>query len=525
GHVAGCVKQEMVDQLIRAFRVRGHRIARLDPLGSEPPPFPELQLEHYGLTEADLDTRFSCRALCMEGLQPLRDILSRLHNTYCRSIGVQFMHIDDHDIKFWLQERMESTENRRKIPREEQLRILTRLTDGEIFESFLQKKFVGAKRFSLEGAESLIPLLDLALEDAGEHGIDEIVIGMAHRGRINVLANIMQKSAGQIFREFVDKDPGLHFGRGDVKYHQGYASTWTTSRGKRIRLELCFNPSHLEFVGPVVLGRVRARQDRRNDRYVKVMGLVIHGDAAFAGQGVVPEMLNMSEIPGYRTGGTLHVIVNNQVGFTTPPSQARSSTYPSDVAKMLQIPILHVNGEDPEAVAQAIHLAMDFRERFHKDVVIDMYCYRRHGHNEGDDPTFTQPVLYSHIRQRQSTREGYLESLLKLGEVTREEADDIAVKRLEHLEAELSKSLDPEYDYEIHLAGGVWSHYRGGPDSAVPEVPTWVPRERLHEVLLAMNRVPEAFFPHPKVPKLLFEARQEMAEGKRPLDRGSAEAQ
>ncbi len=521
--VADCVQQEQVDQLIRAYRVRGHRIAQLDPLGSEPPPFPELQLEHYGLSEKDLNVKFSCKALGFEGLHPLRDILQRLQNTYCGTIGVQFMHIDDPTIKFWLQERMESTENKIKLPREEQLRILTRLTDAELFESFLQKKFVGAKRFSLEGGESLIPLLDLMLEDAGNHGVDEVIIGMAHRGRINVLANIMQKDAGQIFREFSDKDPGIHFGRGDVKYHQGYASTWHTSSGKKLHLELCFNPSHLEFVGPVVLGRVRARQDRRSDRY-KVMGLVIHGDAAFPGQGVVQEQLNMSEIPGYRVGGTLHVIVNNQIGFTTSPGQARSSTYPSDVAKMLQIPILHVNGEHPEAVAQAIHLAMEFREKFHKDVVIDMYCYRRHGHNEGDDPTFTQPVLYEHVRQRKSVREGYLESLLKLGEVTREEADEIVVKRLEHLESELNKSRDPNFDYQFHLARGVWSHYRGGPDAAVPEVPTSVPKEQVQKLLRTMVEYPPDFIPHEKIPKLVVESRLAMADGKKPVDWGTAEA-
>lgn len=521
--IADCVKQEMVDQLIRAYRVRGHRIARLDPLGSEPAPFAELQLEHYGLTESDLNVKFSCKALGFEGLHPLQDILSRLRNTYCGTIGVQFMHIDDPTIKFWLQERMESTENKRKLPREEQLRILTRLTDAELFEGFLQKKFVGAKRFSLEGGESLIPLLDLMLEDAAEHGVDEVIIGMAHRGRINVLANIMQKDAGQIFREFSDKDPGIHFGRGDVKYHQGYASNWTTSTGKKVHLELCFNPSHLEFVGPVVLGRVRARQDRRSDRY-KVMGLVIHGDAAFPGQGVVQEQLNMSEIPGYRVGGTLHVIVNNQIGFTTAPGQARSSTYPSDVAKMLQIPILHVNGEHPEAVAVAIHLAMEFREKFHKDVIIDMYCYRRHGHNEGDDPTFTQPVLYEHVRQRKSVREGYLESLLTLGEVTRAEADEIVVKRLEHLESELNKSRDPNFDYQFHLARGVWSQYRGGPDAAVPEVPTSLTREQIGKLLRQMVEFPGDFTPHAKIPKLLVESRLAMAEGQKPFDWATGEA-
>src|SRR5205814_1794291 len=276
-----------------------------------------------------------------------------------------------------------------------------------IFEEFIRKKFIGAKSFSLEGAESLIPLLDLAIERAGEHGIDEIVLGMPHRGRLNVLANIMAKSPRQIFREFADLDPDLYVGgRGDVKYHLGYSSDWETVTGRKIHLSLCFNPSHLEFVDPVAVGRMRAKQDRVGDSdRRRGMVILIHGDAAFAGEGIVQETLNLSQLPGYTIGGTLHVIVNNQIGFTTGPEEARSTQYASDVAKMLQIPIFHVNGEDPEAVAQVVRLGMDFRREFRRDVVINMYAYRRLGHNEGDEPTFTQPVLYRAIANRIPVRE------------------------------------------------------------------------------------------------------------------------
>lgn len=522
--VADALKQERVDQLIRAYRVRGHRIAQLDPLGGEPPSFPELELDHYGLTEADLDLRFSAR--CMElGVIPLGEILEILHNTYCRSIGVQYMHIDDPEPKFWLQEMMESTQNIRSLSRKEQLRILTRLTDAAIFEEFLHKKYVGMKRFGLEGAESLIPLLDLALEQAGEHGVTDIVMGMAHRGRLNVMANIMQKSPALVFREFEDADPEQHFGRGDVKYHLGLHSRWTTSAGKEIDLSLCFNPSHLEFVGPVVLGRVRSRQDRLKGNYGSCMGVIIHGDAAFAGQGVVAEMLNMSEIPGFRTGGSLHIILNNQVGFTTDPGQSRSSHYATDVAKMLQIPIFHVNGEDPEAVAQATWLAMQFRHEFDRDVVIDMYCYRRYGHNEGDDPTYTQPAMYRAIEKRKSVRQGYLDNLIRMGEVTEEEADQIAVRQREQLEEGLERARQPDFDYQSQekQSRGVWSNYRGGKDSGVPDVATKVPLKKLKGYLKSLSQLPDDFTPHPKIPRILLEPRKAMAEGEEPINWGAAE--
>ena len=516
-------RQERVDQLIRAYRVRGHRTAHLDPLGSVPEPFPELQLSHYGLTENDLKTQFWALSLGLPDPVPLQQILQTLHNTYCRAVGVQYMHIDDPEPKFWLQQTMETTQNVRALSHSEQLRILTRLTDAEIFEEFIHKKYVGAKRFGLEGAESLIPLLDLALEDAGEFGIEDIVIGMAHRGRLNVMANIMQKDAGQIFREFDDTDPELHFGRGDVKYHLGHRSVWTTSTGKEIELALCFNPSHLEFVGAVVLGRVRARQEILGaGSHSRVMGIVIHGDAAFAGQGVVQEMLNLSEIPGYSVGGTIHIIVNNQVGFTTSPRQARSGLYPTDVAKMLQIPIIHVNGEHPEAVAQAIRLAMEYREKFHKDVVIDMWCYRRRGHNEGDDPTYTQPLMYKQIDKMPSVRERYIESLMKLPQaaLTREEGDDIARRRREYLEAELAKARQKDYDYR---SMGSQGGYRGGLDKDVPEVATEVDPAVLAGLLEKLVTLPEGFTPNPKLPRVLLEPRREMAAGQRPLDWGGAE--
>lgn len=519
-------KQEKVDQLIRAFRVRGHRIAKLDPLGRQSGSFSELELSHYGLSESDLDLVFSAYSLGHSTLK-LREILEILHSTYCRAIGVQYMHIDDPEPKFWLQEKMESTRNQRDLPRESQVRILTRLTDAAIFEEFLAKKYVGAKRFGLEGGESLIPLLDLALEQAGDHGVNDIVLGMAHRGRLNVMANIMGKSPSLVFREFEDSDPQCSFGRGDVKYHLGLSSKWRTESGREIDLTLCFNPSHLEFVGPVVLGRVRARQDRLKDNFTRVMGVIIHGDAAFAGQGVVQEMLNMSEIPGFRTGGTLHIILNNQIGFTTGPEQARSSHYATDVAKMLQIPIFHVNGEDPEAVAQATWLAMEFRHQFKKDVVIDMYCFRKHGHNEGDDPTVTQPSMYRQIKGKVSVREAYLQRLVGYGEIQAEEAEAIAVQRRESLEEDLARARDPKFDYRAHqeqeLNRGFWSSYRGGKDANVPDVNTNVTDERAKDLLLKISRLPEGFSCHPKTERLVLGRRAEAATDEKPLDWGTAE--
>src|SRR5215467_2231802 len=519
------ILQERVDQLIRNYRVRGHMAAQLDPLGISRATPPELDLEFYGFTEQDLERRFSCEAMCGGNTLTLCQIVDRLRETYCRSIGVQFMHIDDSFVRHWLQERMESGGNRLNLSRSEQIRILTRLTDAVIFEEFIRKKFIGAKSFSLEGAESLIPLLDLSIERAGEHGIDEIVLGMAHRGRLNVLANIMGKSPRQIFREFADLDPDLYVGgRGDVKYHLGYSSDWETISGRKIHLSLCFNPSHLEFVNPVALGRMRAKQDRARDaERTRGMVILIHGDAAFAGEGVVQETLNLSQLDAYTVGGTLHIIINNQIGFTTSPSETKSSVYATDVAKMLQIPIFHVNGEDPEAVAQVVRLAMDFRHEFKRDVVIDMYGYRRHGHNEGDEPFFTHPLLYRAIKQRKPVRESYVDHLLTLQGVTSSEADEIAVSRHEHLEQELSQATSDSYTVPSETPRGIWSGYVGEPDRDVEEVDTSVDRDRLVELLEMQTSLPLDFHPHPKIESGI-RIRRKIARGERPLDWAAGEA-
>ncbi len=516
--------QDRINQLIRNYRVRGHRIARIDPLGLPRPVPPELDPAFVGLTEADMNLPVASQTLQCEGPLTVRKIIERLQNTYCQSIGAQYMHIDDVAVRRWLQKRMEGTENRLQLAREEQMRILTRLTDAVTFEEFIRKKFVGAKSFSLEGSESLIPLLDLAIEKAGAQGIREIVLGMAHRGRLNVLANILGKNPREIFREFADADPELYVGRGDVKYHLGYSSDWKTASGQNVHLSLCFNPSHLEFVNPIVLGRTRAKQDRADDsERVHGMALLIHGDAAFAGEGITQETLNLSQLAGYSTGGTLHVIINNQIGFTTSPEEGRSSAYATDVARMLQVPIFHVNGEDPEAVAQVVQLAMDFRLTFKRDVFIDMYAYRRFGHNEGDEPSFTQPTLYRAIGKRKSVREGYLDHLLKLNEISRDEADQIAAQRHDQLEKELSVAHSEDYRPPNEGLRGVWSDFTGGPESGTKDVQTGAEKDRLAALLEKQTELPADFHPHPKIKRLL-EARRAMAQEKEPVDWSAAEA-
>ena len=524
-HEDVAVLQRLVEQLIRNYRVRGHIVAQVDPLGRPRPEPPELDPAYFGITEADLDRRVSIESPGGRDTRTVCEVYQRMRNTYCRYVGAQFMHIDDLHVREWLQRRMESTENRIELGRSEQLRILTRLTDAVIFEEFLQKKYVGAKSFSLEGAETLIPLLGTAIERAASLGFDEVVMGMPHRGRLNVLANILGKSPQLIFREFEDLDPSLYIGGGDVKYHLGHTlRDYRTPEGRLIQVGLAFNPSHLEYVDPLVLGRGRAKQDRIGDaHHTRVLTMMIHGDAAFAGEGVVQETLNLSELAGYSTGGTLHVIINNQLGFTTPPEQGRSSVYATDVAKMLQIPIFHVNGERPEAVAQVVHLALDFRTTFQRDVVIDMYCYRRRGHNEGDEPSFTQPLMYEAINKRESVRDAYLSHLLELGGVTREEADRIADQRRQRLERELSVARSETYMRPDEEMTGVWEGYFGGPEAGVEEVATGVPKERLMKLLRRLTVVPEGFHLNPKLERPMQQRRQ-MAEGKRPLDWSAAEA-
>lgn len=524
GASESAVLQERIDQLIRNYRVRGHIAAEIDPLGAERPRPPELDPDFYGFTDEHMKMMFSTEWSGGAEQRTLADILEWLQTTYCRSIGVQFMHIDSLQVRSWLRDRMEKSGNRIRLSRDEQIRILRRLCDAVTFEEFVQKKYVGAKSFSLEGAESLIPLIDMTIEHAGSQGIGLVVLGMAHRGRLNILANIMGKRPSRIFREFEDCDPELQMGRGDVKHHLGYSSDWETVSGKSIHLTLCFNPSHLEFVNPVALGRLRGKQDDLGDYdRRKSMGILIHGDAAFAGEGVVQESLNLSELTGYRTGGTLHIVVNNQIGFTTSASEGRSCTYATDVARMLQIPIFHVNGEDPEAVAQVVKLAMDFRERYHRDVIIDMYCFRRRGHNEGDEPAFTQPKMYDVIRQRKTVFESYFESMLSMNEVTREEADEILERRAQTLEDELTEARKDDFQLrEDDARGNTWNEFFGGPVTQADQVETGVARERFQQYLGQVFTPPSDFAPHPRL-KRTIAARKKMLAGEAPFDWGAAE--
>ena len=417
-------KVARVHELIHAYRVRGHLMADTDPLEYKQRRHPDLDITNHGLTLWDLDRTFPTGGFGGEPFLTLRKILGILRDSYCRGTGIEYMHIQDPDQRRWIQSKVEVPYEKQTA--EEQLRILRKLNAAEAFETFLQTKYVGQKRFSLEGGESVIALLDRIMCEAADEGMDEICIGMPHRGRLNVLANIAGKSYGQIFREFEGtQDPNSVQGSGDVKYHLGTEGEFVSDAGNSTRVYLAANPSHLEAVDPVLEGITRAKQDRINlaGTAFTVLPIMLHGDAAFAGQGVVAETLNLSQLRGYRTGGTIHVVINNQVGFTTAPSQSRSSTYSTDVARMVQAPIFHVNGDDPEACVRVAELAYEFRQKFHKDVVIDMVCYRRRGHNEGDDPSMTQPLMYNLIEAKRSVRKLYTEALIGRGDITPDEAE------------------------------------------------------------------------------------------------------
>ncbi|MFD9461447.1 multifunctional oxoglutarate decarboxylase/oxoglutarate dehydrogenase thiamine pyrophosphate-binding subunit/dihydrolipoyllysine-residue succinyltransferase subunit [Streptomyces sp. NPDC060027] len=423
-HDDDVTKAARVFELIHSYRVRGHVMADTDPLEYRQRKHPDLDITEHGLTLWDLEREFAVGGFAGKSLMKLRDILGVLRDSYCRTTGIEFMHIQDPKQRKWIQDRIERPHT--KPEREEQLRILRRLNAAEAFETFLQTKYVGQKRFSLEGGESVIPLLDAVIDSAAESRLDEVVIGMAHRGRLNVLANIVGKSYAQIFREFEGNlDPKSMHGSGDVKYHLGAQGTFTGLDGEQIKVALAANPSHLETVDPVIEGIVRARQDiiNKGGTDFTVLPVALHGDAAFAGQGVVAETLNMSQLRGYRTGGTVHIVINNQVGFTAAPESSRSSMYATDVARMIEAPIFHVNGDDPEAVVRVARLAFEFRQAFNKDVVIDLICYRRRGHNESDNPAFTQPLMYDLIDKKRSVRKLYTESLIGRGDITLEEAE------------------------------------------------------------------------------------------------------
>src|SRR4051794_27956167 len=486
-------KQARILELIHAYRVRGHLMADTDPLEYRQRSHPDLEIESHGLTMWDLDREFAAGSFGGEGrpFMKLRNILGILRDSYCRTTGIEYMHIMDPEQRRWIQERVERPHT--KPPRQEQLRILLKLNQAEAFETFLQTKFVGQKRFSLEGGETTIPLIDELCEAAAEAGLDEVTMGMAHRGRLNVLANIVGKKYSQIFREFEGNiDPRTVQGSGDVKYHLGAEGEFVSGLGDKIKVSVAANPSHLEAVDPVLEGIARAKQDvlNRGAEY-PVLPLLVHGDAAFAGQGVVAETLNLSQLRGYRTGGTIHVVINNQVGFTTSPGSSRSSLYCTDVARMVQAPIFHVNGDDPEACIRVARLAFEYRQAFKKDVVIDLVCYRRRGHNEGDDPSYTQPLMYDLIEQKRSVRKLYTESLIGRGDITVEEAES-ALKdyqqQLERVFAEVKEAdtdatpdayvTVPEYPTKKAMSGGVR---------------TAVPPEVLKRIADAHLSIPEGF--------------------------------
>ncbi|MFE1313495.1 multifunctional oxoglutarate decarboxylase/oxoglutarate dehydrogenase thiamine pyrophosphate-binding subunit/dihydrolipoyllysine-residue succinyltransferase subunit [Streptomyces sp. NPDC058755] len=492
-HDDDVTKAARVFELIHSYRVRGHVMADTDPLEYRQRKHPDLDIVEHGLTLWDLEREFAVGGFAGKSMMRLRDILGVLRDSYCRTTGIEFMHIQDPKQRKWIQDRVERPHS--KPEREEQLRILRRLNAAEAFETFLQTKYVGQKRFSLEGGESVIPLLDAVIDSAAESRLDEVVIGMAHRGRLNVLANIVGKSYAQIFREFEGNlDPKSMHGSGDVKYHLGAEGTFTGLDGEQITVSLAANPSHLETVDPVIEGITRAKQDiiNKGGTDFTVLPVAIHGDAAFAGQGVVAETLNMSQLRGYRTGGTVHIVINNQVGFTAAPESSRSSMYATDVARMIEAPIFHVNGDDPEAVVRVARLAFEFRQAFNKDVVIDLICYRRRGHNESDNPAFTQPLMYDLIDKKRSVRKLYTESLIGRGDITLEEAE----QALQDYQGQLEKVFTEVREATSQPAAGVVQAPQDGFPVAVP---TAISSEVVKRIAESQVNIPESFHVHPRL--------------------------
>ena len=516
-------KQVQVLQLINAYRFMGHQMANLDPLVLHPvQSVPELELSYHNLTEADFDTVFNTGSLAGPRQTTLRTILDTLKQTYCAHIGVEYMHITDTEEKRWIQHRLESNKSTPLFSDAKCLQILQRVVSAGEFEKYLHTRYVGQKRFSLEGAESLIPMLDELIQRAGEHEVVEIVLGMAHRGRLNVLTNILGKAPSNLFQEFEGiVEPNGNGGSGDVKYHMGFSSDIRT-RGGIVHLALAFNPSHLEIISPVVQGSVRARQERRNDKTGRlVLPLLIHGDAAFAGQGVVMETFQMSEARGFTTGGTVHVIVNNQIGFTTSnPLDARSTVYCTEVGRMVQAPIFHVNGDNPEAAVFVIQLALDYRMKFGKDVVVDLVCYRRHGHSEADEPFTTQPVMYRKIKSHSRVSDLYADQL-----------NERAIIRIDQLE-EITKNYRAKLDEGRSVANNLvtepfekpfwvdWRPYLNAPKSE--SVITAISRERMADLTAAFCRTPPEFTLHTQVERILS-SRLQMSVGEMPMDWGFAE--
>ncbi|MGB8326959.1 MAG: 2-oxoglutarate dehydrogenase E1 component [Steroidobacteraceae bacterium] len=521
---AAASKQAAVSRLIQVYANRGHLIARLDPLGLLRRPRPRLlDLEYFGLSEADADTEFvtGSRVEAVPRRSKLRDIVATLEHIYGGPIGAEFAHVSDSEERLWLQDEFQAGRASQRLPDEERRAILRQLTAAEGLEHYLHTKYVGQKRFSLEGGDALIPLLDDLIQQGGAAGVEEYVIGMAHRGRLNVLVNLLGKSPSLLYSEFEGRYDTAHItGSGDVKYHKGFSADLRTP-GSNVHVALAFNPSHLEVVNPVVEGSVRARQERRGDQHGdRVVALLVHGDAAFAGQGVVMETLQLSQARAYYTGGTLHIVVNNQVGFTTSnPHDARSTMYCSDVAKMLEAPIFHVNADDPEAVVFVARLALRYRMRFHKDVVIDLVCYRRHGHNEADEPAATQPVMYQAIRQHPTARKLYADRLIAEGVITESEAEAIIEAYRQGLDAGRSQARSA-----LGLIGNQytvdWSRYAAA--DWTESVRSAVELPRLHSLGERLLTFPSRFTLHARVAQVIAN-RAKMLAGERSLDWGCAE--
>lgn len=508
-------KPAAVQALIRRYRELGHMYACVDPLTPCSLDHPFLQLSAFGLDESDLERTFTVVDFILEQA-PLKDIVAILQQTYCRTLGVEFMHIPIPEERSWLQKRLESNNNRVDLSVEKKLSVYHALLKATRFESFLHRKFVGQKRFSLEGGESVIPLLDHIVERGAELSIEQIVIGMAHRGRLNVLANIFEKPLENMFAEFGDNACYQIVGEGDVKYHKGYTA-YRKVAGRDIRISLASNPSHLEAVNAVVEGKARARQDRHSgDGRRHIMPLLIHGDAAFAGQGMVAETLNLSQLDGYKTGGTIHLIINNQIGFTTAPTDSRSTIYATDVAKMLNTPIFHVHGDDPEALIQAANVALEYRQRYRKDVVIEIICYRRHGHNEGDEPFFTQPLMYEKIRNHPPTVDIYRSQLLMEG---------ISAEDLDQISSGVDKRLDEALDRQVcglhEFFLKQWSHISR--NFSFEPLITAVSAETLRDLSGQLVALPLQFSAHRKI-KTLLKKRHDAVTEDNGMDWGTAEA-
>ncbi|ACB77463.1 2-oxoglutarate dehydrogenase E1 component [Opitutus terrae] len=529
-------KQAQVGRFINAHRAHGHLQAHLDPLGEPPPADPKLTLSYFGLDENDLGESFTLTNFKGGGQMKLRDIVDALRQTYCGHIGVEYMHVQEHAAREWLQVRMEQTNNQPRFSRAEKIRILRRLHKAELFEKFLHTKYVGQKRFSGEGAETFIAAIDAMLEKCPELGVEEIVMGMAHRGRLNVLTSIMRKPFEVLFEQFSENYlPESVAGDGDVKYHLGYEAILDTSSGQKVEIRLAANPSHLEIVDPVVEGKARARQRVRHatSERQRVLPFLIHGDAAFAGQGIVAETLNFSQLPGYTTGGTVHLVINNQIGFTTLPHEARSTRYCTDVAKMVEAPIFHVNGDDAEAVCLVAQLALEFRVRFQRDVVIDMVCYRKHGHNEADEPAFTQPVLYRQIAAHPLVSSILTEKLVREGTITPDEAEAIKAEYTAALEANFERAKAREKEKEgarsVQQSQAIEREkFKGSTAFFQPAyrhstIDTGAEPALINRVVAGLTTIPGSFKLNPKIRRFLDNRIRAHREGG-PIDWGFGEA-